>query len=75
MDRRSCSKQIFIMVMNSDFIGSVLKKNYYKILRRRVKCLIFEDYYLIIKHGSERNAVREATVEVKAELGKNERLG
>lgn len=62
------------MVMNSDFIGSVLK-NYYKILRRRVKCLIFEVYYLIIKHGSERNAVREATVEVKAELGKNERLG
>lgn len=62
------------MVMNLDFIGSVLK-NYYKILSRRVQCLIFGVYYLIIKHGSKRNAVREATVEVKAELGKNERLG
>ena len=37
--------------------------------------MIFGVYYLIIKHGSERIAVREATVEVKAELGKNERLG
>lgn len=68
MDTRPCPKQIIIVVMDWGFIGSVLK-NHYKILSRRVKGLIFGIYYLMLKHGSERNTVRESSGEVKAELG------
>lgn len=60
------------MVMNLGFIGSV-PKNHYKILSRRVKDLILGVYYLMVKHGSERNTVRESSGEVKAELGEEQK--
>lgn len=65
-EQETLSKTL-IVVMNLGFIGSVLE-NHYKILSRGVKCLIFGVYYLIIKHGSEGNAVRGATGDIKAEL-------